>query len=244
MKRTLIYILIAIFALGSCKKGHEVDCFKGTGEIITETTSLSFFNKVEARGRISVQFLQDGKNEIEITCGENMLKGITYETIDSTLYLDNENKCNWVRRFDAIPQIIVHYTDLKYFRADNYYDNRFLCQHNGDSIKIEYWEGSGRTFFYGDVNYAAFLVHAGSGSFKAIGQANYTMLYHAGGAPNNLSEFKTHTLHINSNSNNDENVFCDSLLLGEIHWTGNTYYSGNPSIVKRFGTGSGQLIEN
>lgn len=243
MRRSIIYILMAIFVLGSCKKGHEVDCFKGTGDIISETISLSYFNKVEARGRISVQFIQDGKNEIEITCGENVLEGISFEIIDSTLYLDNKNKCNWVRRFDAIPQIMVHYTDLKYFRADNYFDNRFLSQHVGDSITIEYWEGSGRTWFYGDVSYAGLFVHAGSGCFTATGKSDYTTLYHSGGAPDDISALKSKTLHVNSHSNNDIHVYCDSVLIAEIFWTGNILYSGNPVEINRVGDGSGQLIK-
>ena len=243
MKRLLSCILPLVFLILSCKKGHETDCFKGTGENITTTYPVEFFNKVEARGRISVHFIQDGKNEVEIMCGENILDGITFSVNNSTLLLNNEIKCNWVRRFDEIPVITVHYSELKYILADNYFDNRFLSCHTGDSITIEYWEGNGCTYFYGDVDYAGFFVHAGPGRFEAAGHSKYTMLYHSGSSPDNLTSLSSKTVHVNTKSNNDIKVSCDSLLLAEIYWTGNVFYSGNPQIIKRFGNGSGQLIE-
>jgi hypothetical protein len=38
-------------------------------------------------------------------------------------------------------------------------------------------------------------------------------------------------------------VYCDSVLIAEIFWTGNILYSGNPVEINRVGDGSGQLIE-
>ena len=77
MMKHLIHIIALLLIISSCKKGHELDCFKGRGETISHFEELPYFNKVDGNGRISIHFVQDYTSGIEIICGENMLEGIT-----------------------------------------------------------------------------------------------------------------------------------------------------------------------
>jgi hypothetical protein len=138
--------------------------------------------------------------------------------------------------------VTIHYSTLHYFLAGNYFDNYFLKPHKGEYIQLEYWTGSGITHFVGDVDEAYFIVNAGSGGFEASGRARFCYMYHAGGSRWNMSGFDAPEVYVNTLSNNDVHVRCDSLLWCDIRRTGNVYYMGTPSQIVRNGMGSGQII--
>jgi hypothetical protein len=45
-----------------------------------------------------------------------------------------------------------------------------------------------------------------------------------------------------SSSNNDIYINCNNNLVGEIRRSGNIYYKGNPTTIKKIGKGSGEII--
>lgn len=240
---TSVFMFTAMLFFSSCEKGHRTDCFKGTGNIITENKAIEVpFDTIKTNGRIRVNLIQDSLNYLEISTGENLVDGIEFNVVNNTLTIEDHIKCNWVRRLDHVPLVTIHYTTLHYFSAGNYFDNYFLSVHKGDNICLDYWTGSGITHFNGDVDEAYFKVNAGSGGFEAAGHARFCYMYHAGGSRWNMSGFDAPEVYVNTLSNNDVHVRCDSLLWCDIRRTGNIYYTGSPSQIIRNGMGSGQII--
>ncbi len=242
MKISHLYYIIPLFLL-SCGKGHETDCFKGTGPVQTISVPLSEpFNRIEADGRIKLMFVQDSLNQLDITCGEKLIDGVDYHIENGTLYLDDLTRCHWVRNLNHMPLLTVHYTSLNYIRTDNFGENRFLVPHHGESITIEYWTGSGITYYTGYTDEVYFKVNAGSGAFCATGSSNMLYLYHAGGSRLIFDDFSSPKVYAHTLSNNDIHLKADSFLYGEIRRTGNILYKGSPTEIIRTGSGNGQII--
>ncbi|OFY05786.1 MAG: hypothetical protein A2W93_14770 [Bacteroidetes bacterium GWF2_43_63] len=242
MKYAALIFLLSIL-LFSCQK-EKAGCFSGLGEVVTDTLSIPLgVDNVTAHGRIHVHFIQDSLNIVEVSGGENVVAGIECVFDNNKLRINDNNTCNWVRRLDQVPVVTIHYTTLRYFGAENYYDNLFLKQHQGDTILMEYWTGSGKTKFSGNVEQAYFKVNAGAGGYECAGVSDFLYIYNYGGAKIDCSGLLANNVSVVTGSNNNVYVNCNHSLRGEIRRTGNIYYQGNPLDVQRFGNGSGQLID-
>lgn len=241
MERMLLLFLLMIL-LASCSK-EKAGCFSGIGETTTIAVVIpANIDNVIAYGRVRVHFIQDSMNFVEISGGENVVEGIECVVEDNKLRINDNNTCNWVRRLDHVPVVTIHYTTLRYFGAENYYDNLFLKQHQGDTILMEYWTGSGKTKFSGNVEQAYFKVNAGAGGYECSGVSDFLYIYNYGGAKIDCSGLLANNVSVVTGSNNNVFVNCNHSLRGEIRRTGNIYYQGNPLDVQRFGQGSGELI--
>jgi len=241
LKNSILLYCLLIF-IASCQK-EKAGCFSSTGD--QTTVSVPFpadIDNVTAYGRIHVNFIQDSLNVVEISGGENVVSGIECVFETNKLCIRDNNYCNWTRRLDLIPVVTVHYTTLRYFGSENYYDNLFLKQHKGDTILMEYWTGSGKTKFSGNVDKAYLKVNAGAGGYECSGKTDYLYVYNCGGAKIDCSGMPAIDVLAVTSSNNDVVVNCTYNLVAEIRRTGNIFYSGNPLLVKRIGNGSGELI--
>ena len=240
--KTILIIPVFIMLFSACQK-DKAGCFTSTGNQTTVSVQIpAEIDNVTAYGRMRINFIQDSLNVVEIAGGENVVDGIECITESNKLRIIDNNYCNWMRRLDRVPVVTIHYTSLRYFGSENYYDNLFLKQHHGDSIMMEYWTGSGKTKFYGNVDRAYFKVNAGAGGYECNGKTNYLYVYNYGGAKINCSGMSAIDVFAVTGSNNDVMVNYTYNLVAEIRRTGNVIYTGNPSLVKRIGNGSGELI--
>lgn len=226
----------------SCQK-EKAGCFSSTGDQTSVSVPIpAEIDNVTAYGRIHVNFIQDSLNIVEISGGENVVEGIECVTENNKLHILDNNSCHWTRRLDQVPVVTVHYTTLRYFGSENYYDNLFLKQHKGDTILMEYWTGSGKTKFSGNVGKAYLKVNAGTGGYECSGKTDYLYVYNCGGAKIDCSGMPAIDVLAVTASNNDVMINCTYNLVAEIRRTGNIFYTGNPLQVKRIGNGSGELI--
>src|SRR5204862_3278522 len=96
-KKILFSFLMSALALlnYSCKKENLFDCFKSTGDVMTERRSISAFTDVEINNNVNVIFVQDSLTYVEANAGENLLPLIVTEIRNGKLYIENHNTCNW-----------------------------------------------------------------------------------------------------------------------------------------------------
>jgi hypothetical protein len=113
MKKILLPLL-SLLLFSTCKKGHEFDCFKNSGEIVTETRDLDNFTELKVSQKFEVELKQDITQtpKIEITFNKNLMHGISHEVKNNVLELKDNNKCNWVRSFDNKPIVKIYYQDI------------------------------------------------------------------------------------------------------------------------------------
>lgn len=242
IKHLSIYILISLFSV-SCEKGHRSDCFKSQGPYAVETRyPTAPFNTIEVRDKINLFLFQDSLNYISLEGGENLLAGIETVVENSVLIISDKNKCNWVRSLNYSTNVYIHYTNIFKLIANNSGDNHFLTTHNGDSLKIEYWEGSGTTYADINVNNSLLAVHAGSGNIVAKGYSGVSVVYNSGCGPIDAGELLSNTTFMRSRSNHNVIVNVKDWLIAEIDWTGDVYYKGNPAQMDIYERNTGKLI--
>ena len=129
MKPFLLILIILTF-LSSCKKSEDRDCFKSTGDDVTIDVSLEGFTGLYLLQNLTYHFVPDTINFARITGGENVVKHVSFNYFDSTLYVINENKCNFLRSYDKKILVEIHY---KYIHSTRFVGSETLT--NSDSIR-------------------------------------------------------------------------------------------------------------
>lgn len=87
-KRTLI-VLFALFAVvfGACNFNVNLDVERGSGNVVRETRDVSGFDRLSLAGIGDVILTQGSEESLEIEAEDNILRKITTEVRDGTLYI-------------------------------------------------------------------------------------------------------------------------------------------------------------
>jgi hypothetical protein len=107
-KLTKYLLLLQLLFFLSCEKNALFDCFHGTGEIIVDKrniTGFCIFLKVE--GNANIYLVNSITPEISVEAGEFLQDKIITEMSNDSLYIRNENRCNWVRDYSKPVNIYV-----------------------------------------------------------------------------------------------------------------------------------------
>lgn len=96
----------------SCQKGG--DLFKSYGEVVSEKRQVSYFNRITVGDKFDVTLIQDSSKDGQIImyAGKNVIKGFTTKVKNQELIISNENKFNWVRKFDVRQKVEIYFKDL------------------------------------------------------------------------------------------------------------------------------------
>jgi hypothetical protein len=223
--------------LTSCGEGHETDCLKSTGAVITERRELAPFRVVTTYDNVDVLLVQDTATFAEVRAGKNLQADIELTVQNGELTIRNTSRCNWVRTYNTPRQLTLHLprlTDLFLrgqgnvrtvgnFRADTIFchlvgagnfDLDLTSNYIGfDTYEIGDVDLHGRTQ---EIHYTL----GGSGSFRAGG-------------------FQTRDFYFRSNpgSSGDAHIAASNLLDSQHLGAGTLYYVGSPGILNLAGKG-------
>jgi len=248
--KKLIYIFV--FALtfvlvNSCKKENAGDCFKSSGKAQTSDRALSAFNKIRVEDRIDVFITQSPNYSVKVEAGKNLLSNIKTEVKDSTLYIRNINKCNFIRHpKNSIVKVFVSLPYLKYLRNGGvgtvYLENEFTQ----DSMYVSV-ANSGEVHLNVNLIYLHTSTH-GNGDIYAKGFVDYGNHYTNG---TNYLRFQDLIIQnrIDLNSYSIGHCYINAptnpiggLMKLEIWEAGNIYYKGEPDSLNLTRKGRGELI--
>ncbi|MBK0403810.1 DUF2807 domain-containing protein [Adhaeribacter sp. BT258] len=227
--------------LTSCQKENALDCVKSTGQIISETRSLPPFRKLKVSDNLDVKIVADTAHFVEVKAGENLQENILAEVRNGELWLQNINKCNWVRSYRKPVEITVHVANLTDIFQDGFgtissesvlpSDSLFLhLTSSGDydlNLKTKFlWLDMYET---GDMKL--------QGTNEKLNAYNYSMgRLQASGLQN--KEANILVTHLG-----DAYVEATQILSATIENKGNVYYKNQPDKVSRQGKGEGQLLQ-
>lgn len=234
--RGIISLAAFLPLLSSCGDGHETDCLKSTGKVVTERRALPPFRVVAAYDNVDVVLVQDTATYAEVRAGKNLQEDIELKVQDGQLTIRNTSRCNWVRTYDTPRELTLHLprlTDLFLrgqgnvrtagnFRADTLFCHLvgagdFDLDLTSEYINLDSYE-------LGNIN-----LH---GSTQEL---NYTL----GGSGSLLAGgFQTQYFFFKSNKGSTGDVhIAVSKLLGANHaGQGTLYYTGTP-LTDILGTG-------
>jgi hypothetical protein len=229
MKRLVYIIFFLVLGLVSCKKGHELDCFKSNGKETKQERSLSTFEFIAIEGKVDVIVEEGNEFKVIVSGGEHLIKNITTKVIGNTLYINNTSKCHMVRGYKRRYSVKVILPKLKYLEnkgSNNVYVYNGLAK---DSLTLSL-ASPGSVYVYGDFEELTTGSH-GNGDVYAYGSTKRLNVFMSG---NNF--FYGEGIKIT------QLAFVESFSLGHCHlllentplfeyrlWSkGNIYYTGNP----------------
>jgi hypothetical protein len=244
MKQLSPYIVLffVVVTAASCTKEHMGDCFKSTGDIVTEERSLATFDQLEINDHIFV-FIEQGPQRIEVEAGENLQEFVTTDvTSDGTLVIENTNRCNWVRSYKKKVNVRIWVPNLSKITQNGTGDVLGTGTLNFPIFEYNTIGGPGDLEMTLNSDSASFFLETGPGDVHPSGMANYMYVYHSGNGFANCSNFLVDTVHVNNTSTGDFRVHSNKFLNVEIYNSGDVFYKGQNGDIRTNITGSGELI--
>lgn len=235
-------LLTSSILLSSCQKDHAFDCFKGTGDEVTEERTIAGFNRIYANNNVDVIIHPGNDYKIKVTAGKKLLDGITTTVKNNTLEIKNENKCNWVRSFKNKFSVEVWLPELQELNAYGSGAVTLKDTVHFDGFTFNNWNASGSVLLLFNNGNIHINIHVGPADITMKGSTGINYFYHNGNGPVHAEELHTDITYTENKGTNDSYVFAEELLWVKLSYIGNIYYKGNPDSVKITGDGSGKLI--
>jgi Putative auto-transporter adhesin, head GIN domain len=238
-----ICILLGLLYLVSCK--NISDCFEKTGTITKQNRlATAPFKRIEVYDNIRLVLKNGQQDTILVEAGENLQDKITLNIKDSTLFIKNENTCNWTRSYDIPINVYVSAKKLEFFRSNGF----------GKINSEEPLRDIGSLFFYTiggsseidvefeNLGYLVLVVNA-NGTIKMSGQVGWMSLLNFGFGKINLKDFIADFCTVKQEGEGEISVSPVQELVGYIKSVGNVIYYGNPAKVDVQIKGDGKLIK-
>lgn len=236
-----VLLAIGLLSLVACSK-ERADCFEGRGEQATELRPLEAFHSLHLEDRMDVLLVQDSSNFMEVTYGANGLGGIVGTIDGETLRISEDNRCDWMRKQNPLPEVRIHYKDLNHILSENSGSVLFENDFEGDSLKIEVEDVSGSMAIKANCDALDLIAHTGATDIQAEGTCGYVYIYNSGYAPIHAEGLVSRTASVHNNSTGDTYVNAWETLYYQIYHQGNVHLTGPASIVKWYQSGGGEVV--
>jgi len=238
----LLVLLPGIVLISGCAKENLGDCVKSTGSIRTEFRIPEPFNRLEVEDNINVFIYFDDSYQLEIEAGKNLIPLIETEVKNGTLYLRNNNKCNWVRSFEVPVNVHLTCPSLDYLIARGFGTIETVDTIVGTSFTAEQWEASGLVKLTVNTQQTWLKTNTGPGNFECYGITEYLYAYNSSSGIFRLENLYTNECFIWNAGVGDIHVQVGGPAEFTIDDAGDIYYTGSPHTVISHLNGSGQLI--
>lgn len=218
------------------------DCLKSTGSVVTEIRELGEFNRIEVfdNANVFIHFGESTKAEIE--AGSNLLKLIETEIVGETLYIRNNNKCNWVRSFEVPINIHLTCTNLNEIVARGVGNIETVDTINNYEFFAEQWESSGTVKLRLNTSGVYLKSNTGPADFECIGNTDYLYAYSSSYGIFKLEELTSGDAYIWNKGTGDIYVNASNSLEIILDYIGDVYYTGNPETLNITTNHDGQAI--
>lgn len=218
------------------------DCFKSAGKTVSEYRTASSFDKIVLENNVDLVIVPNTNHYIKVTAGDNLMGGVVTELSGSTLYIRNENRCNWVRSFKN--QLLVEVgmdlpKNIAYYGSGDIFCNDTI---RSEEFTFDSWNGSGSINLLFNCGKTHINNNIGRCDYNLNGFSGVSFIYMNDVAVLNAGNLSTYYTYIRNKSTGDCRVQAKVELSAEIEYTGNIYYTGSPVTVNQKLTGEGKLI--
>ena len=242
MKTKIIVLLFIIFTFSTCKKDHLLDCFKSAGKTITENRETNAFININLTDNVDLIIHTDTTYFVKVTAGDNLINGIITERNNNTLYIRNENRCNWMRSFKNIYTVEIGMNQPELIHYNGSGNITCLDTIRKEDFIFDSFGGSGTINLNFNSNKIHLNDHIGRADIHAFGFANESYIYVNDVGVLDASGMNTNYTYITNNSTGDCRINVKNELGFEIKYSGNIFYTGNPHILSQNFSGTGKLI--
>ncbi len=229
------YLMLLLF---SCQKPSK--CFHSAGSIHSEVRYLEPFTHVRVNSLFNVYWHYDTTYKVELVCGKNLLPFIETRIAREYLIIENQNKCNWLRKYERI-SIHIYSPTLTALIIVGSGDYFFVDTLVSDSFKISNWADISKIDARVRCRWFAYSQNAGTGDTYISGQTGISFLWISGmgylHARNLIAQYN----YVTNKSTGDCYVYAQHEAGAYIFKSGNIYLYGNPDTVYQEKNGTGKL---
>lgn len=241
-----LFLFTGIFLFfTSCKKPTERSCLKSAGETITKTIVKGDFTNLILHPYVNYELVPDSTNFIEISCGENLFPFIDVQVKDSTLTIENNNKCRFLRSYDKNVSAKIHISLL----YNIFYDGTERLFSN-DTINASYctikMQDSGGNINLKLKSKELYVYKTNAfGLIQLSGKTNKARYENT-----SINKFDVSNLEVRDSifflNQGYGDMYLSTKLIdvyGRIEGIGNVYYKGTPALIQVQSLGKGKFIE-
>ncbi len=247
MVKPAAYILtVSVLAsmLSSCERPVICDCFKGTGEIITEERVTYPFDKIELFNKTDLHLHYAPVHAVKVTAGKNLIDNVTAEVDHGMLRIRNINKCNWVRDFDNTFSVDVYTPEIHSLHVYNSSGNIYCDDPvSVDKFEFESWGSTGDYHLTLNCGTVVMALQTGPASLIADGTIGVGYLWNSGGGRFDASSIQADDIYCTNLGTNDLLIKVKKRLEAIINFSGSIYYQGDPPDLKLTDNGSGDFYK-
>jgi hypothetical protein len=243
--RLFAYILFISTYFISCKKAEERNCLKTTGKLDSLDIYTDGFHELNLGKRLNYNLVSDSINFVRIKGGKNLIRLVKTEVIDGILYIEDKNRCNFLRDLGKILEIEIHYTHLN--RIDGRISHNLKTRDTifGDYFNLRISGASGNAHILVNTDFINGFSNDGNSDYYFYGKTKFAHIQaHSIGFADVRQLIVSEKLEITSTSIRDIYCRADGIpLIVNLSSTGNVYYKGTPTEITLNKTGSGNLIK-
>lgn len=241
----VLHVIFIVGLLFSCKKAEERSCFKTTGDFAEIDVAVTPFNELNLGKRLHYTLVHDTVNFVRIKGGKNLLQSIHAETVAGILYIENENRCNFLRSFAEIIEVEIHFVALNRIEGRISHELSSSDTISGSFFNLEITRASGNAALVVNTDFLNGFVNDGNADYSFTGKTNFA---HIQANSNGLADVRGLSVQqkLEITSRSTRSIFCkaDGIpLIVTIEATGDVYYTGTPSSITLNKTGAGNLIQ-
>lgn len=225
--RQIAFVLL-IIAFISCRE--KPDFLKSFGPTQTETRELGNFQTLEFGFNTEVVLTQDSSKpqSISITYGKNLLSKIKTEIRNNTLFIEDKNTFNWVRKLNVRLKCTLNLRGLRTINIHGAADLRSSSAINLPFLDIVS-DGVGLI----DLNVKAGILtlntkNPGTSIFR--GRADILSVSLENGHALDAYELDTDDAYVFQYSTRDCYVNSENILGAKLYGKGNLYYRRTPAV--------------
>lgn len=237
MNKKMIFPLAVVFALlfGACGVNFNIDIDRGSGNVVTETRSVSNFDEVVLTGIGDVTIVQGDSESLEIEAEDNLIPYIKSEVDDGVLTISFERK-------NILPTEPVKFRLT--MREVRGLETRGVSNIQADAISTDRLEvGISGT---GSVNIDRLTAEdtivnvSGAGSFEAEGAVDSQKVTLSGAGNFEGEDLECRTAEVTISGLGRVAIWVTETLDVSISGTGNVDYYGSPQVNQRI-SGLGRI---
>lgn len=239
VKSKLVYFILGLSVVATF--GCEKQAFFNVGDVRVKTFEIDTFYTLEVNAIFEIKLQNSDKNRVIAEGGSNLLNNLDFYNQGNKLFLENNNKFDWSRKYDKI-KLTLHTTSL------NHINIRVPCELTtsspfiGNKLSITDWEKFSEIDLEVDVKEFRFGVSSdNAGICRVSGNAESVWLRPWGSCFIYADELISNHATITHSSIGDCFVNATKKLNITIDESGTIYYAGDPE-VNIIDKSAGQIV--
>lgn len=242
MKKSLVLIIL-VFAFLSCKKDRA--CLKSNGDEVSKEVAID--NNIDSlflNDDLYYTLVPSNEAKVVLTGGENMLNLIDIVSENGKLYVNNGNKCRFLRSYKHKIYVEIHVDNITYIEYKGSRELKSKDKLYSNELRLFIKDGAGEVDLEIENGYTSTILSSGFGNFFLRGKTAQCYLHCNSNGYGDARKLEvSEKIKVYSNTAGDILINADNADLSvEILQNGNVGYVGTPLTKTVKKNGKGKLI--